>query len=108
MTGRAWEIQASSKTQHIRDLMAPGLLPGQPLCGLEGAVNEGVAIGGNVGKFQPFAQRGKINVVPAGFIAHAEGVYPHLTAFSWDVVTMTTHRQLLASLAGGGQDGVGQ
>src|SRR6478672_2388329 len=90
-----------SEPQHIGDLVPPGLLRGEPLGGLEGAVNERVTVGGHVRQLQPLTQRREVDGVAADLIAHADRLHADLAALARDVIAVSAERELLARLASG-------
>ena len=73
---------ARYKPEHIRHGVPPRLLVREPLGGLEGAVDEGVAVGGDVGEFEAFAEGGEVGGVPADLVADAQGVHADLAALA--------------------------
>ena len=71
-------------------------------------MSEGVAVGGDVGQFQPLAQRGEIGGVPADLVADTQRMHADLARLAECVVAVAVEDQGIAGLAGGFKDGVGQ
>src|SRR5579884_843564 len=106
-TGHGREL-TPLQPQHIRHAVPPRALGCQPLGGFEGAVGEGVAVGGDVGQLQPLAERGETGGVATDLVADAQGVHADLAALASGVVAVAVEDQRVPRLVRGLEDRVGQ
>ena len=76
------------EAEHVGHRVAAGLLGCEPGCGFECAVNERVAIGGDVGELQALAEGGEVGGVAADFVADAQGVHADFAALAGGFVAV--------------------